>query len=78
MMLTTRAMAGLNVFPSPHSYLYTTVKQTRTACVVGGGRLLQQWLKQPLLNPVMINERLDLVEIMVNSTEMRQMFSRTI
>eukprot|EP00090_Calanus_glacialis_P000024 TRINITY_DN10022_c0_g1_i1.p1 TRINITY_DN10022_c0_g1~~TRINITY_DN10022_c0_g1_i1.p1 ORF type:complete len:917 (-),score=322.44 TRINITY_DN10022_c0_g1_i1:110-2860(-) len=75
MRLTSRAMAGLNVFPSPtnpspHSSLYAILNQTRSP---GGGRLLQQWLKQPLLDPVMINERLDLVEIMVNSTEMRQM-----
>merc|ERR1719352_225024 len=75
MRLTSRAISGLNIFPaptnpSPHSSLYDILKQTRTP---GGGRLLQQWLKQPLLDPVMINERLDLVEIMVNSTEMRQM-----
>jgi len=75
MRLTSRAMMGLNVFPSPsnpspHSSLFSILNQTRTP---GGARLLQQWLKQPLLDPVMINERLDLVEIMVNCTEMRQM-----
>jgi len=75
MRLTSRAMMGLNVFPSPinqgsHSSLFSILNQTRTP---GGGRLMQQWLKQPLLDPVMINERLDLVEIMVNNTEMRQL-----
>jgi len=75
MRLTSRAMMGLNVFPSPvnpapHSSLFSILNQTRTP---GGARLLQQWLKQPLMDPVMINERLDLVEIMVNSTEIRQM-----
>eukprot|EP00092_Neocalanus_flemingeri_P017730 GFUD01019185.1.p1 GENE.GFUD01019185.1~~GFUD01019185.1.p1 ORF type:complete len:916 (+),score=230.63 GFUD01019185.1:47-2794(+) len=75
MRLTSRAMTGLNVFPthsnpSPLSSLFSILNQTRTP---GGARLLQQWLKQPLLDSVLINERLDLVEIMVNSTEMRQM-----
>ena len=35
--------------------------------------MLQQWLKQPLLDPVLINERLDLVEMMVNNTDIRQL-----
>ena len=69
--VTFTRIASLNVSPSPHSSLYAILNQTRTP---GGGRLLQQWLKQPLLDPVMINERLDLVEILVISTEMRQMF----
>jgi len=75
MRLSSRAINGLNVFPSPlnsssYSSLLGILNHTRTA---GGSRLLQQWLKQPLLDPVMINERLDLVQVMVNSTEMRQM-----
>jgi len=75
MRMTSRAMMGLNVFPSSsnlntHSSLIGILNQTRTP---GGARLMQEWLKQPLLDPVMINERLDLVEIMVNNTELRQL-----
>jgi len=49
--------------------IYSILNNTRTP---GGGRLLQQWLKQPLLCPQKINERLDLVEVMINNTNTRQ------
>ena len=74
MRLTGRTMKSLNVFPSPtnpnHPSIFSILNQTRTP---GGGRLLQQWLKTPLMDPVMINERLNLVELMVTNTEMRQL-----
>ena len=74
MRLTGRTMKSLNVFPSPinpnHPSIFSILNQTRTP---GGGRLLQQWLKTPLMDSVMINERLNLVELMVTNTEMRQL-----
>ena len=74
MRLANRALTSLNMFPSPSSpsapSIFTILNQTRTA---GGARLLQQWLKQPLIDPVLINERLDLVELLVNNTEIRQL-----
>jgi len=74
MRLSPRAMLGLNIFPPPikssmHSSLYSILNQTRTP---GGARLLTQWLKQPLLDPILINERLNIVEMMVLNTELRQ------
>ena len=74
MRLTGRTMKSLNVFPSPtnpnHPSIFSILNQTRTP---GGGRLLHQWLKTPLLDHVMINERLNLVDLMVTNTEMRQL-----
>ena len=74
MRLANRTLNSLNVFPSPltpsAASIFSILNQTRTA---GGARLLQQWLKQPLLDPVLINERLDLVEMMVNNTDIRQL-----
>ena len=74
MRLAGRTMKSLNVFPSPTNpnqpSIFSILNQTRTA---GGARLLKQWLKTPLLDPVMINERLNLVEMMVTNTEMRQL-----
>ena len=65
---------ALKMFHAPSApsapSIFSILNQTRTA---GGARLLQQWLKQPLMDPALINERLDLVELMVNNTEVRQM-----
>ena len=74
MRLAGRTIKSLNVFPSPtnpnHPSIFSILNQTRTP---GGVRLLQQWLKSPLLDPVMINERLNLVEMMVINTDLRQL-----
>ena len=74
MKLANRTLTSLNVFPSPSNpnapSLFSILNRTRTA---GGARLLQQWLKQPLLDPVLISERLDLVELLVTNTELRQL-----
>ena len=74
MKLANRTLTSLNVFPSPSNpnapSLFSILNRTRTA---GGARLLQQWLKQPLLDPVLISERLYLVELLVTNTELRQL-----
>ena len=74
MKLANRTLTSLNVFPSPSNpnapSLFSILNRTRTA---GGARLLQQWLKQPLLDPVLISQRLDLVELLVTNTELRQL-----
>ena len=67
-------MAALNVFPCPaqpsQPSLMSILNQTRTP---GGARLLHQRLKQPLVDPALISERLDLVQLLVENTELRQL-----
>jgi DNA mismatch repair protein MSH2 len=73
MRLDPRAVTGLNLLPSAARPTLPSVlsilDRTRTP---GGGRLLQAWLKQPLLSVEKIQERLDLVEMLVGETEIRQ------
>merc|ERR1712088_987009 len=52
-----------------HSSLFSILNKSRTP---GGSRLMLSWLKQPLLSVEKIVERLDLVEVMVTNTEIRQ------
>ncbi|WP_347490962.1 DNA mismatch repair protein MutS [Desulfoscipio sp. XC116] len=40
-------------------------------CTAMGGRLLKQWIEQPLLDVVLINKRLDAVEELLNNLIMR-------
>jgi len=74
MKLANRSLTSLNVFPTqvaPNApSIFSILNQTRTP---GGARMLAQWLKQPLLDADLITERLDLVEMLVNNTELRQM-----
>ena len=73
MRLDPRALQGLNLMPNPsnpsHPSLLSILNKTRTP---GGSRLMLSWLKQPLLSVEKIVERLDLVEVMVTNTEIRQ------
>ena len=73
MRLDPRALQGLNLMPNPsapsHPSLLSILNKTRTP---GGSRLMHSWLKQPLLSVEKIVERLDLVEVMVTNTEIRQ------
>ena len=73
MRIDPRALQGLNLMPNPsnpsHPSLFSILNKTRTP---GGSRLMHSWLKQPLLSVEKIVERLDLVEVMVTNTEIRQ------
>ncbi|XP_026748711.2 DNA mismatch repair protein Msh2 [Galleria mellonella] len=73
--LDTAALAALNVFPepgdssnAPSRSLYGLLDRCRTQ---HGKRLLAQWLRQPLRDINLINERLDIVELLMNSSQLR-------
>ncbi|KAL4716195.1 hypothetical protein ACJJTC_013972 [Scirpophaga incertulas] len=73
--LDAAALAALNVFPelgdSSHAHsrsLYGLLDRCRTQ---QGKRLLGQWLRQPLRDINLINERLDVVELLVNRSQLR-------
>ncbi|ORX62954.1 DNA mismatch repair protein-like protein msh-2 [Hesseltinella vesiculosa] len=75
MRLDSSALQALNLMPSARDgsnksmSLYGLLNHCKTS---QGGRLLAQWLKQPLLNVTDIEKRQDLVSIMINDTELRQ------
>ena len=75
MHLDVAAVNALNLFPQPGD------GGCKTMCVSGllnvcktsqGQRLLSQWVKQPLVDERKINERLDLVELFFDNTNIRQ------
>ncbi|XP_060801503.1 DNA mismatch repair protein Msh2 [Amyelois transitella] len=73
--LDAAALSALNVFPelgdnshSPSRSLFGLLDRCRTQ---HGKRLLAQWLRQPLRDINLINERLDIVELLVNSSQLR-------
>ena len=72
MRLDQRAVHGLNLFDEPGhqgSSVFHILNKTRTP---GGSRLLQSWIKQPLIQVDAIKERLDLVECFVKKSDARQ------
>lgn len=75
MRLDSAAMRALNVLESKtdankNFSLFGLMNRT---CTVGmGKRLLNRWLKQPLLDIDEINRRLDMVQLFVEDTELRQ------
>ncbi|GMJ13536.1 MUTS homolog 2 [Hibiscus trionum] len=75
MRLDSAAMRALNVLESKtdankNFSLFGLMNRTCTAGM--GKRLLHMWLKQPLLDVSEINSRLDLVQVFVEDTELRQ------
>lgn len=74
MKLDASALRALNLMPGPRDgsksmSLYGLVNHCKTPI---GGRLLAQWLKQPLMNHEDIAKRQQLVEAFVVDTELRQ------
>ncbi|XP_038213942.1 DNA mismatch repair protein Msh2 [Zerene cesonia] len=73
--LDAAALSALNVLPelgdtshAPARSLYGLLDRCRTQ---QGKRLLAQWLRQPLRDINLINERLDIVELLVNNSQLR-------
>ncbi|XP_049782812.1 DNA mismatch repair protein Msh2 [Schistocerca cancellata] len=72
MKLDAAAVQALSILATPDSNgmcLFSLLNRCRTP---QGQRLLSQWLKQPLRDINLINERLDVVEVLVNSPEIRR------
>ena len=74
MKLDAAALRALNLMPGPRDgaktmSLFGLLNHCKTAV---GGRLLAQWLKQPLMNRDDIQRRHQLVEAFVMDTELRQ------
>ncbi|CAL8085454.1 unnamed protein product [Calicophoron daubneyi] len=72
--LDTAAVRALHLLPGPddknrYQSVYGVLNNCRTA---QGQRLLAQWLRQPLTDVLKIDERLDLVESLVDETGIRQ------
>ena len=70
MRLDSAAAEAVNLLPKPDhpsafGSLYGVLNRCKTKM---GSRLLERWLRQPLLDPVAINQRLDIVEVLKENT----------
>ncbi|KAI9307805.1 putative DNA mismatch repair protein MSH2 [Cunninghamella echinulata] len=80
MRLDASALSALNLMPNQQlgsnktMSLYGLLNHCKTA---QGGRLLAQWLKQPLLDIKQIHDRQDLVQIFFQDAELRQTLQET-
>ncbi|CAG5028212.1 unnamed protein product [Parnassius apollo] len=73
--LDAAALSALNVLPElgdtshcPSRSLFGLLDRCRTQ---QGKRLLAQWLRQPLRDINLINERLDIIEVLLNNSQLR-------
>lgn len=74
MRLDSTALMTLNIFPVENvkdkiSSIYGLLNNTITAGM--GERLLQRWLRQPLVSLEDINSRLDIVELFCEESDLR-------
>lgn len=79
MRLDDSALRALNIFPGPTGGKVGSLFGILDHCKTKqGSRLLSQWLRQPLLDPLTINERLDAVEALIDESVVRQCLRETV
>ena len=74
MRLDSSALMTLNIFPAEKikdkvSSIFGLLNNTITAGM--GERLLRRWLRQPLVSPMEINKRLDIVQLFIDESDLR-------
>jgi DNA mismatch repair protein MSH2 len=77
MRLDSAAAEAVHLLPKPDQpsqfgSLFGVLNRCKTKM---GARLLERWLRQPLLDPAAINQRLDIVEVLKNNTLARTQLS---
>ena len=79
MRLDSAAASAINLFPKPddpsaYGSLFGILNRCKTKM---GTRLLDRWLRQPLLDCAEINRRLDIVELLKDSAKVRNILTDT-
>jgi len=80
MKLDSSTMKALNIFPqfSSNGKSVSSIFELLNQCkTTAGSRLLSQWLKQPLTNLNLIQERQELVSFLLDDTSLRTFLSQT-